>query len=439
MTEQKRPIVPLAEWGTAIAPGARLGPRDTALAAQLLRERKLEVEELRDGVRVSARSWVGVVAFDGLEVRIEPKLAGDRLDLLAMIDFARGLDALQRTAGRVRFAVPDEHLLDLLARLLAHECARLVRRGLITDYTERDDDLSAVRGRIKSDELVLRRLGRADRVPCRFDERLQDVLENQLLALALRACHRRVAHAGVRQQIGGLLQMFDEVCDPVSLDLSLGIPTVEYHRLNDHYRTAHDIALLILEGSALRSIDDAGRVGSHAFLLDMNDLFQRFVWRACDALARGTTARVRYQASSSSIIREDPDDRPYGRVIPDLLVEHRGPDPDPIAIDAKYKDYDAGKVSPGDTYQAFLYAYAFSKRSNPTALLVHPSSAGRLSKTQLRIRGMNALPSGEIGIVSIPVRETVRALRSGAAAESVALRHGLRDVLIYGSPAPRAR
>jgi 5-methylcytosine-specific restriction endonuclease McrBC regulatory subunit McrC len=68
----------------------------------------------------------------------------------------------------------------------------------VTDYTERREDLPMVRGRIEVADLVLRRMGRADFIPCRFDERLQDIPDNQLLAVSLRTCERRVRHAAVR-------------------------------------------------------------------------------------------------------------------------------------------------------------------------------------------------------------------------------------------------
>lgn len=412
MTGPARRVETLSEWAKVTLPGVRLGANDVRLARQLRDDRRLEVEELRDALRIRARSWIGVVSFEALELRIEPKLAGDRLDLLALIDFAAGVDALERTAGAIRFAAPDEHLLDLLARILGHHCARLVRRGLVTDYTPREEDLPVVRGRIDVAELMLRRMGRADRVPCRFDERLQDVPENQLLAVALRACERRVRHASVHRQLASILPVFEDVCDPAALDLTAGVPSIHYHRLNEHYRAAHDVARLVLEGTALRALDHTGRVESHAFLLDMNAIFERFVWRLCDRLAAGTGTRVHYQAASSSILRAEPGDRPYGRVIPDVLVERWTPEFDRIAIDAKYKRYDESKVDSADVYQAFLYAYAFSTGSTPRALLVHPASEGRLTRRRLRIQGAPGRPGAVIELVSLPVRETLRAVRT---------------------------
>jgi hypothetical protein len=108
-----RRIETVSEWAEVTLPGVRLAAGDVKLARRLRDEQRVDVEELRDGLRICARSWVGVVVFEAVEIRIEPKLAGDRLDLLALIDFAHGIDALERSPGELRLTAPDDNLLDL--------------------------------------------------------------------------------------------------------------------------------------------------------------------------------------------------------------------------------------------------------------------------------------------------------------------------------------
>ena len=72
----KRLVVPsktvrLNEWQTVMEPSLRLTDVDRKLVNQLAREggeRCLIVEELREGLRIEARSWVGVVRFTEFEV-----------------------------------------------------------------------------------------------------------------------------------------------------------------------------------------------------------------------------------------------------------------------------------------------------------------------------------------------------------------------------------
>jgi hypothetical protein len=67
----RRLVVPnrtvrLNEWQTVTEPSLRLTDADRKLVNQLAgdgEERCLIVEEVREGLRIEARSWVGVVRF----------------------------------------------------------------------------------------------------------------------------------------------------------------------------------------------------------------------------------------------------------------------------------------------------------------------------------------------------------------------------------------
>jgi 5-methylcytosine-specific restriction enzyme subunit McrC len=163
--------------------GEMLTPSDQRLKEELQagEEGRLLVDELRTGVRIAARSWVGIVRFERFEVRVVPKLAGDNIGLVEMIEFATGLDALRRSSSARSLHAEGTGLFDLIALLLAEGTELILRCGLLADYVEREDELRVLRGRLLSDRQVLRRFGQVDRLVCRFDEHEQDIAENQLL------------------------------------------------------------------------------------------------------------------------------------------------------------------------------------------------------------------------------------------------------------------
>src|SRR5579864_2533862 len=100
-TGPQLPTFELGEWESLLIEDEILTPADQRLRQELEagEEGRLQVDELRSGVRITARSWVGVIRFERFEVRIVPKLAGNDLGLVEMIEFATGLDALRRTSG----------------------------------------------------------------------------------------------------------------------------------------------------------------------------------------------------------------------------------------------------------------------------------------------------------------------------------------------------
>jgi 5-methylcytosine-specific restriction enzyme subunit McrC len=398
--------------------GADLSIRDRILADELMcgPESKMVIEKMEDGVRIKTQHWVGVVRFEGFELRIEPKLAGDQLSLIKMIDFSTGLDALRKNSGARSIGVEGVDLFDLVALLLVEACEEVVREGLFADYVELEDSLPVLRGRLLGDRQILERFGQIDRLVCRFDEQQYDSPENQLLAVALRACGQLAVHGGVRRRAKALQAIFEDVCDPTKLDLRNSRQSISYHRLNEHYRNAHEVARLVLEGLGISDVYAVGKTQCFAFLIDMNTLFERFIYKLIDNLLPRNSYRVDYQYASKSIIREAVSDKPYSRVIPDLLIQPRSKPNVRIALDAKYKIYDEKKISPEDVYQTFMYAFAYggaAAATNPSAILAYPSSTGVVNELRLRIRSATTPAKAQIIALGIPIPSVLADMEKG--------------------------
>ncbi len=262
----------LSEWSSITVPGVRLSKSDRELVKRIGDSGKgrLSVDELRDGLRIRARSWVGVLRFEAVEVRIIPKLAGGQKSIARLLEFTSGLDGLGRFDADAFVKIEGTSLHDLVALLFAEATERVVRRGLVSDYIEREEGLPAVRGRILADRQILERFGRLDRVICRFDELEHDVDENRLLLLALRVSSRRVADRGLHRRLVRLRSLFEPICDPSKIDRRALNGSSDYNRLNAHYDRAHILARFLLDGLGVDDILTHGQTKSFAFLLDMN-------------------------------------------------------------------------------------------------------------------------------------------------------------------------
>jgi len=397
----------LSEWETRTFPGIALSEGDRGLLARLGEEAesRLVVDELRDGLRVRARSWVGVVRLETVELRILPKLAGEQLGLVQMLEVTEGLEGLWRLEADATLDVSGGSLLDLVALLFAEATEGVLRRGLMPDYQEREEDLPVVRGRILADRQVLRRFGRLDRIECRFDELEQDVDENRLLVAALRVAVRRVVTPGVQRRLGRLRAVLEPVCTPEAADLRTLRHSLTYNRLNTHYKQAHTLAWLILDALGVDDLLTPGSTRSFAFLLNMNRLFEQFVERLLEAVLGGVGYRVDGQLVHSSIIWNATTEKYYARVIPDILIRLPKRPSARLAVDAKYKLYDQKKIASADVYQAFLYAYALSKGTDhhteaparlPTSILIYPSATSATQQLALEVRPLQAPPGARI-------------------------------------------
>ena len=430
--EGVRLLGPLTEWTSEVYHGVALTPQDRAVVEKwsASADDRLQIEELRRGLRVRTRSWVGVVRLPTVEIRVVPKVPGDLLGLVRLLEYASGLDALIRLSDGATLEASGDSLLELVVLLFVEASERVLRRGLLSGYVEREDDLPIVRGRILGDRQLLERFGQLDRIICRFDELEHDVVENQLLTAALQVASSRVTSVGLRRRISRLRGVLEPICDTDQLNLAGARTTMTYNRLNAHYETAHQLGWLLFDALGIDDLFAPGEAQSFSFLLNMNQLFERFVTRVVEQVLPAARYRVTSQSLFKSVVWNVSSQRPYTSIIPDVVVERRGESNGRVAIDAKYKLYDERGFDQGDIYQTFLYAFALGATALggvPTSLLLYPATAEEPRSTRLRIRRLSGGVGAEIVGIGLPVAALLKELT--ASARETPLRDGLATVI----------
>lgn len=364
MTSQReRRIIEVAEYSRRIVEQVNLSERDLRLIETPGLDSRLALRPLvRDRLEIRADCHVGVVTLDSLEIRVVPKLVGGSLAVLRMAEYAADPAAVRHFDLPKTFATGGPHLRDLIALMLARECERLLHMGPRHDYRTRVDTLPAVRGRLLPDRQLLRHHGRLDRLECRYDERSTNVLDNQLCAAALNKAAMTTTASAVRAQVRRLAADFGGLCDPHGLDLHAAAG-LHYGRHNAHYRPAHRWALLLLDGGGIRDLFTAGDADDRVFLVDMNTLFEVFVTRLATRALTPLGINVRGQSRHGGILVHEDTGATHTEIRPDLLLtDGHGPSAWRRPVDIKYKLYADRKLSSGDLYQSFLYAWALGAR-----------------------------------------------------------------------------
>ena len=435
------PLIELAEWETGRrAPVNELSDADRELATAL-REAdggRLVIDERRDGVWISAKSWVGVVRFNDFEIRVVPKLSGGNLGVVRMLDYASGVDALRRVDAVRDLEVVGDDLIELIAWLFADAAYRLVRDGLLSDYVGREDTLHALRGRLRVLAQVQRRYGRVDPLEVAFDEFESDIPENQILAAALDATRSVIRTPAVQRPIRRLHSIFHEAADPAGVDALGLLDGMVYTRRNKHYGAALSLGGLLLRRLAVRDLLTPGGTRSFAFLLDMNQLFEQFVTRLVTEALQPHGIHVHAQRRDRSIVKHDITDRTYSAIIPDLLLEarYRGA-PIRLPVDAKYKLYDDRKLNEADVYQAFFYAFAYAsepdRRHLARAAILYPRS-GEGTDAALRVETHLGSPSAKIQALGVDIDGALAAISEGRVSDEAVpairrLRRTFNDVI----------
>lgn len=411
---RKPELLELREWDSKSLPGKVLSNQDRKFVEGLT-DSKLSIDERLSGLVVSSKSWVGTVRLSEFEIRIVPKLADKNIGLAKLIDYACGFNALRDLAIFRSIDLTGANLFDLIACMFAVSCEQIARKGIMSDYRETEDTLLVLRGRLLPSQQVLKRFGHVDKIECRHDEYSSNIEINQVINLALSACARRVQNEAVLAKVRRMQTIFAETCDD-AVDWKLVKSTITYDRMNDYYRTAHELSWIVLSELGTDEHLNSGSHQTFAFLLEMNALFQKFIERWLREVVLGTDFRIRTQHRDSSILWNIDSNTPYSNVIPDVLIEDRKDPGTFLPEDAKYKEYDEKKLSTSDIYQTFLYAFAFGeKHSNiPTSLILYPSSSNHdRMPARLHVRKIGAGASAQLRAIPIHIPSTLEEALQG--------------------------
>jgi 5-methylcytosine-specific restriction enzyme subunit McrC len=291
---------------------------------------------------VTPGSIIGAATTRRLHVVIEPKLSIDRVFYLLgyarRFDFAPAPTTLAAREGIVEPFVAA--FLDLLQRVL--------RRGLLMSYIQREEALATVRGRIRFAEQARRHYDLPLPVEVRYDDYTVDIDANRLVKTALRRIERlRLRDSRLRRRTAEVLASFDGVTD-VEFD-GRRLPVFSHTRIDERYRPVLELAALLVQNT---SVDlHPGGAPTSSILFDMNDVFEDFVG-ACigDELRQILPTNYRWRQGKSIALDEERRVRPE----PDLsLWDGKNC---VFVGDAKYKETKQGEAD--DLYQLLAYCCA---------------------------------------------------------------------------------
>lgn len=290
-------------------------------------------------------SYVGGIQLDTLSVEIRPKLPIERL--LFLISYT--LDPKQWRESDFNFSDRSSLFAAIIPGFVS-QVRRAIHRGVLQGYRSEEDSLQTVRGRIRFDDQIRRRYGIAPPVEVRYDEFTEDITENRLIKAAIHTLGKMLIRSDDARRS---LRAFDSALANVqTVEFHpRQLPSITYTRLNSHYRPAIELAKLILRSTTFEI--EHGAVQTSAFLLDMNKVFEDFVYIALRealqlspyAFPQGATGKRLCLDSKGTI-----------RLEPDLSWWESG---DCIFVgDVKYKNVNPSGVIHPDLYQLLAYSIA---------------------------------------------------------------------------------
>jgi 5-methylcytosine-specific restriction enzyme subunit McrC len=290
----------------------------------------------------------------------------------------------------------SNHLLDVFIEDFCDQVKAALRAGAIARYSEKSENLHAMRGRLELTNHLRRNAFDHSQLLCRFDERCIDNAYNRALKAVLRLLLQHALSPRTRSIVVSFLHRFDGVRDREVRASDLD--ALVFDRTMVHWKDVFRRAGWLLSGL----FPDArkGYATGSALLFNMERIFEKIlglrVRRECQAIAKHRLA-VKLQGPLKNLATSG------FQLRPDITIKNEN---GIVAIlDAKWKVLAPGEanssVSSADAYQ--VNAYASRYNCNRLAL-VYPASQdcepGHVTAFELITQGRPILD-----IIAIDVRE----------------------------------
>lgn len=313
------------------------------------------------GIKLS--HYVGVLKTPSVTLEILPKADAHhepaypkwRQLLVAMLAECRYLKPYRSKAVVSSFqanTLLDFFLLDFLA-----EVETLCRQGLVKQYHWVEENANTMKGQLLFAQHLRRNAVHQERFFVRYPVHSVQHPLHQLLKRALYLVSQLSIHPQVQPQARRLLHYFAHIADLPDASL-LSMP-VRYHRQTAPYQTAVTFARQILEAQ-FSHVYHGRTHQSFALLLDMNRVFEEFVYKRLRKLA----------PLHGWVVRRQTVRQLWGetKVRPDIVVERSGPS-DCVVIDTKWKVLTHSRPAAEDLHQLYVYNQLFQAQKG---ILLYP-------------------------------------------------------------------
>lgn len=321
--------------------------------------------------KVTFKSFVGVVQVSGITIEILPK--GDNKTLSeggkdkwrsALINLLSECKKIKLKGSQsAQINIHRNSLLELYINHFLNELEEILHRGLIRKYDRKEGQKYALKGAIHFPKHISANFIHKERFYTRhqvydYNHQLNRILKTALWVL--KTLNISPILMGRVQNLDLKMESIGRIKSKSELDKQ-----VSFSRKTDHYRDAVQLALLIIQEYS--PILKAGENQIIAFLFNMNELFEEFIYRRLRK-EEGRYADIELKVFSQQT-RSFWDQR---TIRPDVLITFKkGDENRSVILDTKWKLLDKINPSIDDLRQMFVYNLYFS---TDRSILLYPEN-----------------------------------------------------------------
>jgi len=304
------------------------------------------------GKVLQAQNYCGVIQMnDGTTIEIVPKIADDKSLEISKKILLKMLKTLTKSPfkniNKANLKSSKIPLLELFISMFLDEVSKLVRKGIKSDYIQKEENLKYLKGKLKINEQIKQNYIHKERFYVEFDEFVNNRVENKLIKTTLQFLYKKSKSNKNQQRLREFLFVFDDI--DISHSIKEDFSKIKLNRkMKDYEQVLIWGRTFLLENSFSPY---SGKDIAFALLFDMNMLFESYVGyylkkRGFDVSLQD---REKYLVESHNKFA----------LRPDIKIKIK----DKIIIaDTKWKKISKEKeISQSDMYQLFAYGKKYDE------------------------------------------------------------------------------
>ena len=338
------------------------------------------------------QNFVGTIVLDDIQIEILPKIPlvenNIEAEKIRFLEILQSIDYFkEKIFSNSKIEIIDTSILELFIHLFIEEVEKIVKKGLIYKYVDKNENLNVFKGKLDINSHIKYNFSHKERFFMKFDEFSVNSLENIIIKLTIQKLKKISINPKNKESLNKIGYYFENIS---ILESSIeNLKYLTFDRMNVYYRNAIQWAKIFLNNQS-SSIFSTNNGEMPSILFPMETIFENYIANKLVNIIQEKSYNqltIKVQDNSCSIfssisLNNIKVDNNILRIRPDIVIKNKDAK-EIFILDTKWKILnkldDKFKISTEDVYQMLAYVKTYSDRNKnkyicKKAYLIYPAT-----------------------------------------------------------------
>lgn len=338
------------------------------------------------------QNFVGTILLDDIQIDILPKIPlvenNIEAEKIRFLEILQNIDYFkEKIFSNSKIEIIDTSILELFIHLFIEEVEKIVKKGLIYKYVDKNENLNVFKGKLDINSHIKYNFSHKERFFMKFDEFSVNSLENIIIKLTIQKLKKISINPKNKESLNKIGYYFENIS---ILESSIeNLKYLTFDRMNVYYRNAIQWAKIFLNNQSF-SIFSTNNGEMPSILFPMETIFENYIANKLVNIIQEKSYNqltIKVQDNSCSIfssisLNNIKVDNNILRIRPDIVIKNKDAK-EIFILDTKWKILnkldDKFKISTEDVYQMLAYVKTYSDRNKnkyicKKAYLIYPAT-----------------------------------------------------------------